>query len=306
MSTRLSLRHLGLVLALGCAAVGCSDDDSAEGDQASTSTTATTASSATSTTHPSVPLSVVVGQQGILGWWDGGQWVQAKAGEPTPLPVGAGVTLVRLQGPLSHATVGDEPEPNEFCGAPQLDLHPDFPQPTGGVEHLDPVGVHGVDDPQVRPVTVLDPAAAAYRDAAAQVLTDLGIDDPDPEVVQVVRADLSGDGSDEVLVVAERLADPASAIGAPGDYSVLFLRQVVDGEVRTTVVEDFYKDPGDPDEETSPYILVYRVSAVADLNGDGVMEVVVEEQYYEGGATVVRALQPDGSLDEVLAAGCGV
>ena len=304
MRTRPSLRHLGVVLALGCAAVGCSDDDAADDERPSTSKTATTAPD-TSATGPSTALSVVVGQQGILGWWDGAQWVQAKVGEPTPLPVGADVTLVRLEGPLAHATVGDEPLPAEFCGAPQVDLDPDFPLPQGGVEHLDPIGVHGVDDPQPRPVTKLDPAAPVYREAAAEVLADLGIDDPDPAVAQVVRADLSGDGTDEVLVVAEQLAIPETFEGRPGDYSVLFLRQVVDGQVRTTVLDDYLKEPAD-ELDQSPYILVYRVSAIADLNGDGGMEVVVEEGYYEGSATTVRAVGADGALEEVLAAGCGV
>jgi hypothetical protein len=284
----------------------CSDDDVApDREGASTSTTATTAPT-TATSRAAAERSVVVSREGVLGSWEGGGWVQATSDQPSPLRTGDDIALVRLQGPLSLATAGDEPVPNEFCGVPQVDFDPDLPDPQGGVEELGPIGVHGVPDPQPRPVEVLDPSAAVYRDAAAEVLGDGGIEEPDPKVVQVVRADLSGDGTDEVLVVAERLADPATAIGAPGDYSILFLRQVVDGQVRTTVVEDFYKDPLDPDEQTSPYILVYRVSAVADLNGDGILEVVVEEQYYEGGATVVRALQPDGTLGEVLAAGCGV
>jgi hypothetical protein len=148
---------------------------------------------------------------------------------------------------------------------------------------------------------MLDPDAAVYEQAAADVLEDLGIEDSDPEVVQVVRADLSGDGSDEVLVVTEQMAHPEAAMGEPGDYSVLFLRQLVDGEVETTVVEE-HRTTGD----VGPYILSFRVGNVVDLNGDDVLEVVIESLYYEGAGTGVYELSPTGELFEVLVGGCGL
>ena len=48
----------------------------------------------------------------------------------------------------------------------------------------------------------------------------------------------------------------------------------------------------------------YRVLDVADLNGDGRMEVLVHAWYYEGAGVLVYTY--DGStLTEVLATGCG-
>ena len=300
-------RLLASVLVLACSAlaVACSDDDdSGGGAEPAASSTSTTAAPATSTTKAAVPLAIVIGGQGMLGWWDGGQWVQAKEGESTPFTPGETYTLVELDGSSSSARATALRDQEEFCGTPQVDFSPSFPEPTtGGVDDLDPIAVHGVGDVQPRRATLLDTGTAVYRDAAREVLAGLGIHDDEPELAQVVRADLSGDGTDEVLVVAERLADPATAQGEPGDYSVLFLRQVVDGEVRTTVLDHFYKEPA---EEPSIYILVHRISGIVDLNGDGVLEVVTEEQYYEGSSTAVRALQPDGTLTEVIVAGCGV
>ena len=306
MRPSLTVRLLAPLLVLGFA-VGCSDDDSADPDPSSTTSAPTTAIPGTSTTYAPVALSYVIGGQGLLGWWEGGRWLQAQTSLVTPVEEGDEVRLVRLDGSSSAASVTGVKAPEEFCGAPQVDLDPAFPDPTGGVEHLQPVAVHGVEDPQPRPATLLDTDAAVYRDAAREVLVGLAIhDDADPELAQVVRADLSGDGTDEVLVVAEKLARPESAQGEPGDYSVLFLRQIVDGAVRTTVLDSFYKDPAEEVEEPSIYILVYRVSGIVDLNGDGVLEVVTENQYYEGSSTAIRALQPDGTLTEVMAAGCGV
>ena len=95
--------------------------------------------------------------------------------------------------------------------------------------------VRGVAAPRPGPVTVLDPTAPEYRDAAAQVLAELGADAQDPAVRQVVRVDLDGDGTDEVLVRAE-VADRASLRPVAGDYSVVFVRRLVGGTVQNTVV----------------------------------------------------------------------
>ena len=307
MRPRSALRSLGALLALGGAtvSVGCSDDDTGGGATAATTTSAVpTTAPASSTTRPAAALAVVVGEHGLLGWWEDGHWVQAEAGQSAPFTAGDEYTLIRLDEPSSTATATALGDPDEFCGTPQVDLEPPFPDPAGGAEHISPIAVHGVADPRPRPVTVLDPGAAVYRDAAADVLHDLGVDDADPRLAQVVRADLSGDGTDEVFVVAERLAQPDAVMGEPGDYSVLFLRRVVDGEVHTQVLEEYVKEA--EGEEPSPYILSSRVAALADLNGDGTLEVVVQQRYYEGASTAVRTPKPDGSLEEVLGAGCGV
>ena len=92
---------------------------------------------------------------------------------------------------------------------------------------------------------------AAYVQAAVAALADLGVDDPSPELVQLLRTDFEGDGVDEVLIVAERLSDPDTLFAQPGDYSVLLLRQVVDEQVVTTVVAESVADPG-PDE--TPFV----------------------------------------------------
>jgi hypothetical protein len=163
-----------------------------------------------------------------------------------------------------------------------------------------PVAVSGVADVHPRPVTVLNPAAPEYRTAAGRVLASLGIQDPDPQVRQVVRADLDGDGADEVLVRAERLVDRESLSPVEGEYSVLFLRRLVGGAVRDTVL---FSDTAHLEAE-SRYMMAFDVGAVADLNGDGRMEVVIGIKYYEGSSVQVHELHGD-TLAPVLGLGCG-
>ncbi|MFQ5558174.1 MAG: hypothetical protein ACE5GB_11800 [Acidimicrobiales bacterium] len=54
------------------------------------------------------------------------------------------------------------------------------------------------------------------------------------------------------------------------------------------------------------FLSVVRFAAVADLNGDGRMEIAYTDQYYEGSSTiVVEYVDDDLGPVEVLSVGCG-
>lgn len=245
---------------------------------------------------------VAVALDGVLGWWDGQAWVRGDSGAEVPARGGEAYRIVRLDEAITTA-IGSAP--NEGCELNTNDVGVDV-----GITHPDdrlaptPVAVSGVADPRPRPVVVLDPQTDVYRTAARDVLRDLGVDDADPDVVQVVRSDLEGDGSDEVLVAVQRVSDPGTLFAAPGDYSVVFVRRVVGGKVRTSVVAQSIAPDPRPEGQT-PFVEVIRIAALADLNGDGRMEAVLDGTYYEGADTVVYEAQSGGRLVEVLRAGCG-
>jgi hypothetical protein len=171
----------------------------------------------------------------------------------------------------------------------------------GGLREPVPVAVTGVQAPVLRPIEAI--GAGPYTSVAADALAGLGVQDASPEIVQVLRTDFEGDGSDEVLIVVERLSDPDTLFAQPGDHSVLLLRQVVDGEVVTTVLSQSVADPG-PGEVPSGTIT--RVVAVADLNGDGAMELITRQVVWEASSTSVLVVDPAGGATAVLDAGCGV
>jgi hypothetical protein len=208
--------------------------------------------------------------------------------------------LVGLDG--STTAVGSAPLAG--CGVDPSSSPPDVDIP--GLEYgplLEPVrvAVTGVGAPVPRPTEAI--GAGPYTSAAADVLADLGVQDGSPEIVQVLRTDFEGDGSDEVLLVVERVSDPETLYAEPGDHSVLLLRQVVDGEVVTTVLSQSVADP-EPGEV--PSATITRVVAVADLNGDGVMELISRQVAWESSSTTVLVVDPAGGATAVLDAGCGV
>lgn len=143
-------------------------------------------------------------------------------------------------------------------------------------------------------------ADSLYLPAVVEILKAHGLPQAKPVLRQVMLVDLDGDGVDEVLLAGGNL-DPARppVQAKPGDYTFVALRQVVEGEVRTTLLDGtFVTAPTTP-------VNVVRISTVLDLDGDGTLEVVVGWAYYEGQGTDVHQLV-GGVPRIVLAGGFGV
>lgn len=241
--------------------------------------------------------SVVVSPLGVLGWWEGAGWVQWRPGIEVPLRGGEQyVTLtISTKGPA----VGTVPQPatGEGCGV-GAELPP-VVRLTGedGAVDNHPIGVTGprVD---VSAGRELPTTSAEYRALAGEALRSIGVDAPEPRLAQVVRANLRGDGSDEVLLVAERVSPGA---GAVGDYSVLILRELVGDKVQTQVLHQSMATGAD--EAGEARVSVARVAAFVDINGDKSVEVVVTYQLGESVATSVIDMS-EPRARKVLSAGC--
>ncbi|HEX8745926.1 MAG TPA: hypothetical protein VF717_01940 [Pyrinomonadaceae bacterium] len=149
--------------------------------------------------------------------------------------------------------------------------------------------------------------APAYRAAVAEVLRKNGIRRPQVNIVKVLRVDLDGDGTQEVLISATRAKRWESGSIAndsnPGDYSVVLLRRVVRGRVQTIVVEGEYHPRGRVPETDGPPN-EYKVTSLLDLNGDGRLEIIVEGGYYEGDWRTVYSYRA-GKVESLFGCGCG-
>ena len=289
-----------IVLLVACGGGGATTtatDPSTTASTAPTITTATTSTTAATTTttaasDPAVP--VVASRFGVMGWWDGDSWIPGDGSVEIPLVGGEQFQVVLLEEPIGTVT-GSPLGICEPIGTPLIDFDP--PLSEGPQE---PGAIAIIADWDLRPhgVTLLAAVPEEHVDAVAQFLRDRGIDDADPNIEQVVVTDVEGDGVAEVLIVVNRL--PPDLFGGPGDYSAVLLRKQIEGEWQTAVLE--FHEP----EDESPYILKHVVAAMADLNNDARMEIVIDAFYYEGAGTVAyEYVNDDLGPQEAIGGGCG-
>lgn len=260
-------------------------------------TTSTTVADTTTTEPPgnwaSQPL--VTTDFGALGWWDGSNWLQVDA--LTDLPIEGGedyqVALIGGGGLVTGGpqTVVCEPLENVGIELDDSDALGQFPGPYGvaisAPWKLTPHPVEAMAD---------DGTYAAF---ASDLLAERGLDVPDPVIKQLLTVDLEGDGIDEKIVVAEEIAD--GLFPAVGDYSLAFLRKVIAGTVETAVLGEslVFDDQAD-------LFVGFTIGAVADLSGDGKMEIVLDAAYYEGlGIEVWEYVNDDLGPIQVIQQGCG-
>jgi hypothetical protein len=271
-----------------------------------TSTTvATTIAPTTSVPPPSTTLAgggwaevpVITSPWGALGWWDGSGWVDAVDQPDTDLTGRYRLVGLLGSGRADAATVG------ETCheGAGGVRPYPEIPWGEGDPF---PVWSLALSAPwELGSVEVFE-AGADYGSAVSQFFAIRDFEVEDPTIVQAIRADLFADGTPDAIIVAESIGDPVSLLPSVGDYSVVMVFADDDPEQAPLLLgsEVLVRDL---DSGAIPYTL--RVPAVADLNGDGTLEVAVASAYYEGrGVNVFAQVEGIRGLDSVLVAGCGV
>jgi hypothetical protein len=160
-------------------------------------------------------------------------------------------------------------------------------------------------NPQPRAVKSIAVTNAAYKKIMNDFLRTKRIRTPIAKLDQAFSVDLDGDGREEVILAATRaLRTFEVGRNRPYDaYSVVLIRKIVNGKPQNIVMDgEFY-----PKMNVFYDGYTYEVSSVADLNGDGKMEILLHGEYYEGSNTSVFELNGVKlSNIESLNAGCGV
>ncbi|MBU4232358.1 MAG: hypothetical protein L6277_11375 [Desulfobacterales bacterium] len=235
----------------------------------------------------------------LLGGSAGGQWLkpQAVAGL---IPGGESYRLYTLTGEVGNSVGGKPAKGEDACtDALYVTLTP-FPAGRGVL-----VAVAGPWNSMPRRLKIASPEAQVYREAAAEILRSQGIVNPKVNLTQVLQVDLDGDGVEEVLVSATNYQrfKPEGGLtpdARAGDYSLVFLRQVVQGQVVTRIIAGEYYPKAK--KFTGPS--EHRIIGVLDLNGDGIMEIVLSGRYYEG--DWVDAYRVHGAkIIKLFSMGCG-
>jgi hypothetical protein len=159
---------------------------------------------------------------------------------------------------------------------------------------------------------------AAYQKVMATELKARKINAP-VVMSQILKTDLDGDKIDEIILVAqrpnatfsdERRLEPKYETGV-NDYSLVLVRKVVAGTVQTfTLAERVIRKAFDQkalENGVGPQmsVLTQYVTAIADIDGDGRMEVFVDDYTHESEGVTILGWNGK-KFTTMLEWGCGV
>ncbi len=129
------------------------------------------------------------------------------------------------------------------------------------------------------PEALKDARFNIYREEASRLAKELGGANVMPELTSVVRADLDGDGTDEVLVAASYMENGGGRPGLDpaktGSFSIAYVRHVVGNATTSKVISAAVA------KDAPSTLPSFSIEGAADLNGDGVMEVLGSGSLWE-------------------------
>jgi hypothetical protein len=255
--------------------------------------------------HPVLATLPGSGGTYLLGGWQDGRWLSDAQ---TRTRMATGATYTRLA-PGSTPTRVQGGRPASLGEPCEVTFEVKVTPAREGLAVLASARLNA----QPRPVTVLPTRNATYETAVRAELKRRGLPNPQVTLTRLIRADLDGNGTQEVIIEARHFQngrdDFPPPVGQPGDYSLLLLRAVVGGKVVTTVLGEHIAPQTPWDSGSSdpmPMATLHRLAGVADLNGDGRMELVLYGAYYEGSGFSVQQWTPAGLKGTPLESGCGV
>ncbi|MCU0317324.1 MAG: hypothetical protein MUC92_12100 [Fimbriimonadaceae bacterium] len=138
-----------------------------------------------------------------------------------------------------------------------------------------------------------------YQKIASDYLKGKGFNQP-AKIQRLWRTDLDGDRSDETLIEMSNSQGAYLSESIQGGFYNCVLLIHLDSAGRRQVAS-----LGETIRKKDEYWIFYAVEAIADIDGDGIMEVMVRDEMHEGlGLTLYRLAR--GRLTKLAQGGYGV
>ena len=119
------------------------------------------------------------------------------------------------------------------------------------------------------------------------------------KIGQSLQVDLDGDGTQETVIATDYYETEDLETRAAGDYSFIVLTKIINGRPTNILVDgDFFTQKGASGSPDTRSILL-----IADLNGDGTMEIILRVDHQEGHWNRVYQLN-ENKLTKVLEVYC--
>lgn len=167
----------------------------------------------------------------LLGATADGKWMNAEQAAKS-IHSGTVYRVYSLTGQLGEAKGSEPKSASEPCpDTLEVSL---TPKPDEGV-----IALAAPWKALPRKPRIANPTQKPYIDVVRDFLAKRGIKDPKVKITRILRVDLEGNGEDEVLISATNYfsKDDSVPSSAPaGSYSLVLLRRMVAGKVRTQLV----------------------------------------------------------------------
>ena len=167
------------------------------------------------------------------------------------------------------------------------------------------IGANANWNPLPRAAQNIDLKNKTYQKIALDFLRTKGIIAKSVKLERVFSVDLEGDGKDEIFLEATTYKDKNGEISGTArakDCSFVMMRKIINGKPKNFLIEGEFH-PRKP--EVEDYVSEFDLSAFADLNGDGKMEVILYGLYSYGGESTEIYESDKTKLNKVLSVECG-